>query len=184
MKRGIDLNLPEIIVLTGFMGSGKTTIGMELARLTGRTFIDLDNAIVAETGMSIKDIFYKHGEDFFREVEHKVLKELLAGFFQPLVLGTGGGTLTFQKNWELLSDKHVLTIFLNESFEVIWGRIKNDPHRPLVNLADKDEDIARNAMEHLYIQRLPWYQKADVHLNTHQLKQPDDLLKAILENID
>lgn len=134
------------IVLCGFMGCGKTTVGKRLAQITGNKFIDLDLYIEEKTGLKIKDIFAKYGEDTFRDYEHSACKEV--AHIENAIISTGGGALTFERN--CLEFKDDFTVFLDCPFSVIESRIKNDKSRPLMN---------ENAQS-LYTKRRPLYQKA------------------------
>ena len=88
------------LVLVGMPGSGKTTVGRLLAEKLGRTFVDADEEIVRAAGMSIPEIFEKHGEAWFRELETQVLAQL--GQRSGIVLATGGGCVLFERNYPLL----------------------------------------------------------------------------------
>ena len=84
------------IVLCGFMGSGKTVVGKELAKIMGRRFVDTDQLVEARSGVSIPAIFQVHGEDYFRELERAACAE--AAEIPNCVISTGGGALTFDEN--------------------------------------------------------------------------------------
>lgn len=116
------------IILCGFMGSGKTTIGMELAKIMGRKFVDTDELIEKEQGIAIKAIFAAHGEDYFRELEFECCKKIAD--MKNCVVSTGGGALTFQRNVDVLKTGGKI-IFLDADFDVICSRIGNSKNRPL-----------------------------------------------------
>ncbi len=122
------------IILCGFMGSGKTVVGKELSRILGRKFIDTDEYIEQQNGVSIKAIFASRGEDYFRELEHNACKELASE--KSCVISTGGGALTFERNVEILKQSGKV-VFLDASFEVICERIGNNTNRPLFQDRDK-----------------------------------------------
>ena len=88
------------IVLCGFMGSGKTVVGKELAKIMGRRFVDTDQLVEARSGVSIPAIFQVHGEDYFRELERAACAE--AAEIPNCVISTGGGALTFDENVRIL----------------------------------------------------------------------------------
>lgn len=140
------------IFLCGFMGCGKTTIGKILAKRTGREFIDMDKYIEEKENMTVSQIFETHGEDYFRDVEHQVCKELSEK--QDLIVATGGGALTFQRNVEVIR-KSATVLLISVPVEVISKRLKNDTTRPLLQRPDKEE-----AMRELYNKRLPIYTDA------------------------
>jgi shikimate dehydrogenase len=118
------------IVLCGFMGSGKSTVGRMIAGRMGRTFIDTDEYISEKAGMSIPDIFAKTGEDGFREMEHMACAELAGR--ADAVIATGGGALTFSRNSALFSGKADV-FFLDLPFSSVMHRVGDDASRPLMN---------------------------------------------------
>ncbi|NOX63634.1 MAG: 3-dehydroquinate synthase [Chloroflexi bacterium] len=126
------------IVLTGFMGVGKTAVGREVARRLGRTFVDMDDLIVLEAGMSIPEIFETRGEAYFRELESAVLRQLAAQ--NDLVIATGGGALVDPANRELMT-RTSLVICLSASVSAIEERLSGDETRPLLAAADRRQRI-------------------------------------------
>lgn len=116
------------IVLCGFMGCGKTTVGKELARLLGRKFIDTDEMIENEQGVSISEIFDTHGEEYFRELEFEACKSL--GASDGAIISTGGGAMTFERNVDAIK-KNSKIVFLDVPFDVICKRVGNSKTRPL-----------------------------------------------------
>lgn len=122
------------IILCGFMGSGKTVVGKELARILGRKFIDTDEYIEQQNGVSIKAVFASRGEAYFRELEHVACKELASE--KNCVISTGGGALTFERNVKALRQSGKI-VFLDASFEVICERIGNNTTRPLFQDKEK-----------------------------------------------
>lgn len=117
----------ESIYLCGFMGCGKSHIGKLLSKLLKMPFVDLDSYIVKKEGISIPKIFEEKGEPYFRQLEADCLKELKEGY----IVATGGGTLINEETAKY-ANEHGKTVFLNASFPVCYGRIKNDANRPLV----------------------------------------------------
>jgi len=143
------------VFLTGFMGSGKTTVGRLLSERLDLPFIDLDREIERQAGMSVREIFEAGGEALFRRMEHEALAGAVA---EPgAVIATGGGTMTVERNLELLEASGV-SVWLDPPFSLIAERIgtlgKED--RPLF------QDEAQ-ALE-LYERRLPIYRRADLRL--------------------
>lgn len=116
------------IILCGFMGSGKTVVGTELAKIMGRKFVDTDEIIEKEQGVAIKAIFATHGEDYFRDLEFECCKQI--SDLKNCVVSTGGGALTFQRNADALK-KSGKIVFLDADFDVICERIGNSSTRPL-----------------------------------------------------
>lgn len=116
------------IVLCGFMGSGKTVVGKELAKIMGCRFVDTDEMIEEEQGIAIKAIFASRGEDYFRDLEFEMCKKVAD--LKNCVVSTGGGALTFERNVEAIK-KGSKVVFLDASFDVICNRIGNSTTRPL-----------------------------------------------------
>lgn len=159
------------IVLCGFMGCGKSTIGKQLAKIMNRKYVDIDIYIEKKQNMTVKEIFDKYGEDFFRELEHKTSKELSQE--KNLVIATGGGTLLFERNYSLLSKTGII-VLLDTSLSTIRYRLRNDTKRPLLQRPDKYE-----VMTKLYKERIPIYRKvSDVAVKCR--KPPKDSAKKIL----
>lgn len=122
------------IILCGFMGSGKTVVGGELAKIMGRKFIDTDELIEQQQGVAIKAIFAVHGEDYFRELEHECCKQIAQ--MKNCVVSTGGGAMTFQRNVDALKNTGKI-VFLDADFDVICDRIGNSSTRPLFQDREK-----------------------------------------------
>lgn len=116
------------IVLCGFMGSGKTVVGNELAKITGRKFIDTDLYIEKKQGVSIKAIFAAHGEDYFRELEYECCKELSK--LKNCVISTGGGAVIFDRNVKALKQGGKI-VFLDADFDTVLKRVGDSSTRPL-----------------------------------------------------
>lgn len=142
------------IYLTGFMGSGKTTVGQLLADELGWPFVDLDDDIEAIAGSTITEVFASNGEAEFRRIEHDALKarvhQVLCG--RPVVLALGGGTFAQANNQELLHEAG-LSVWLDAGLGLIQQRIEGQNHRPL---AQDPERFAE-----LYAERQLAYAKAD-----------------------
>ncbi len=145
------------LYLVGFMASGKTAVGAELARLLERPFVDLDAVIEEQVGASIQDIFERRGESAFRDLEHQYLCQTEA--IEGGVIATGGGTMVFERNREVIR-RQGLSIWLDPGLETILARLarswKSD--RPLY-LGDEQ---TRN----LYNRRLDAYRMADLRVTS------------------
>ena len=167
------------IVLIGFMGCGKSTIGKTLADILGLTFHDTDALIEATYEKSIFEMFEEDGEEYFRNAETELLKKLSAEA-NGLVLATGGGMPMRQGNAELL--KQIGTVvFLETKIETILDRLQKDTGRPLADVADKE-----NRLRLLYEMRLPIYrQAAEYCLDTEQ-KSIQEIVSEInaLQGVD
>ena len=136
--------LDKSIVLTGFMGTGKTSIGKRLCALTGAQFIDTDSLIEEKEGMSIPEIFQKYGEDYFRDVESEVIKSLKG--YKGAVISTGGGAVLRRENIDTLRDGGAVIFCLKADIERVFKNIgDNTQSRPLLN--GKTMDEARALLE-------------------------------------
>ena len=127
------------IILCGFMGSGKTVVGKELAKIMGVKFVDTDELIEKEQGVAIKAIFAIHGEEYFRELEHNMCAKL--GNTKNSVISTGGGALTFERNVEAIKAGGGKVVFLFVSFDVICERIGDNTSRPLFQDKEKAREL-------------------------------------------
>ncbi len=122
------------IILCGFMGSGKTVVGSELAKIMGRRFVDTDELIEEEQGVAIKAIFAMYGEEHFRDLEYECCKNVSR--LKNCVVSTGGGALTFERNVEALKESGKI-VFLDADFDVICDRIGDNTNRPLFQDKEK-----------------------------------------------
>ncbi len=121
------------IVLIGPMGAGKSSVARELARLTARRWTDTDKQVVQQTGLSITEIFDRHGEPHFRRLETEALRALENE--QPLVVATGGGIVTQPGNLPLLRALGCVA-FLTASEDVLFERVSRNRRRPLLQTDD------------------------------------------------
>ncbi len=146
------------IVLVGFMGTGKSSVGKIVAETTGRKLVEMDALIEKQEGMMISAIFAGKGEKYFRDKERKVVQELSAKC--GLVISTGGGVVL---NAENIADfkKNGIVICLSATPETIFERVKNETHRPLL----KTKDPLAKIKELLGV-RAPFYARADVTITT------------------
>lgn len=140
------------IVLCGMMGVGKTTVGIKIARLTGREFCDTDNVIVQKYG-NISDIFATHGEGYFRGLERQTIAEITA--CDNLVIATGGGALLDENNVSLCK-KSGKIVYLRASAQTLVERLKADNSRPLLHSGEP----LLNRIQGLLRVRTPLYEKA------------------------
>jgi shikimate kinase len=145
-----------VIVLIGLPGSGKSTVGRQLARKLSASFMDSDHLIEQRLGCSIREYFEREGEQAFRDVEEAVLADATAshdGSNKPIVLATGGGAVIRENNRLLLRGAGRV-IYLRSSPEDLYKRLRHDRHRPLLQGADP---ILR--LKDLYAQRDPMYRE-------------------------
>lgn len=122
-----------MIVLVGLPGSGKTTVGKQLARRLKLPFVDSDHVIEERLGCSIREFFEREGEDRFRDVEQDVIDELSRG--QACVLSTGGGAVLRSGNRQHLHDRGKV-VYLRSTPEDVYRRVRHDRNRPLLLVAD------------------------------------------------
>lgn len=141
------------IILIGFMGSGKSTIGVRLSYRLRIPFLDTDSLIVKKADMSIPEIFEKYGEAAFRQMETDLLKELgeRTGRY---IISTGGGTPLREENRETLKELGTV-VLLKVSPEEVWRRIGKDENRPLLQCDDPQQRI-----RDLLTERSPKYEAA------------------------
>jgi shikimate kinase len=146
------------IALIGFMGTGKSSVGRIVADALHFTYLDTDDVIEARAGVSISEIFDKHGEQVFRDWENRLVEELARR--SKTVIATGGGLPANEANFTSLQT-HALMICLWASPEKILQRVKTQTHRPLLSSPDP---LVR--IRELLAARSPYYRRADVLVNT------------------
>ncbi|MFH1479336.1 MAG: shikimate kinase [Candidatus Omnitrophota bacterium] len=149
------------IVLVGFMGTGKTVVGKALANHLGREFLELDEIIEKKEGTSIKEIFEKKGEPYFRKLEKDVIKEISVK--NGVVVSAGGGAIVDEENLTNLK-RYGTLICLEASPDTILSRIGSSGSRPLLNVPDP-----KNKIEELLKKRKAFYKKSDFLIMTDNL---------------
>ncbi|HUI44178.1 MAG TPA: shikimate kinase [Terriglobia bacterium] len=147
---------PRLVYLVGFMGAGKSSVGAELARALRWPFIDLDTAIEAGQGLSIREIFEQAGEAFFRTLEHAALTELIKS--EPAVIALGGGTFAQGPNVDLIRERGGTSVWLECSTDELRRRCAGITNRPLFR--------DRASFEQLLEQRRPYYELAEYRVST------------------
>jgi shikimate kinase len=140
-----------ILALVGMPGSGKSTVGRQLARRLGLPLFDSDHVIEQRIGCSIADYFEREGEAAFRDLEEQVIAELTQG--SPAVLSTGGGSVLRPANRRRLHDA-AKVVYLRSSPEEVYRRLRHDTVRPLLQV---DDPLAR--LRQLYTDRDPLYRE-------------------------
>lgn len=158
------------IILTGFMGVGKTSVGTRLAKDLGYSFVDTDKLIEADQQMTITAIFAKMGEPYFREVEARIIRDVMQRESQ--VVSTGGGAVIWEMNRKAFK-KAGFVLCLTARPEVIFDRIKHEMHRPLLQAADPMAKI-----KELLESRAKFYSQADITIDTS-----DKSVEAVIEEI-
>ena len=159
------------IALIGFMGTGKSSVGQIVAAQLHFTFLDTDQLIESRVGKTISEVFAQNGEAAFREMEHKLVRELESR--TQLLISTGGGLPINPENMASLKT-HSLVVCLWASPEKIWERVRHQSHRPLLHDPDPLAKI-RNLLN----VREPFYRQADVLVNT-ELRSVKEVAQQIV----
>ena len=150
----------ENVILIGFMGVGKTSLGKLLALKLGRSFIDLDEKIERDSGLTIPKIFETYGEKYFRELEKAAVKEVSAR--RNIVIATGGGTVKDEENLQLLKNSGVLICLTTEP-EEIFRRTARQGERPVL---DGGGNERLETIKKLLAEREQFYSQADFQIDT------------------
>ena len=165
------------IILIGFMGCGKTSVGKRLAQSLNMDFLDTDQLIEEWNGKTISDIFAEEGESAFRVMETDCLKKLLEQARNPFILSVGGGLPIREENRKLLSQiGHV--IYLKVSAEVVYKRLRNDKTRPLLQDANP-----RGRIVDLMSVRKQYYEGAADTIIEVSEKDFETIVEEIIKNV-
>ncbi len=153
------------IVLIGFMGTGKSTVGKTLSKKMGRTLVDIDQRIEEGQKRRIADIFEKDGETVFRDLEKRAIREAVLG--SGLVITTGGGAVMDPENLSVLKERGIV-ILLEAQPDTIYKRVKDSRHRPLLHLpaGQAGSNDVMGEIRRLLAQRQPQYDRADFKFAT------------------
>jgi shikimate kinase len=160
------------IVLFGFMGTGKSSVGKILAERLNMSFLEMDEIIEKEERMSIEEIFKKYGEAYFRELERNLVERISK--IRGYVISTGGGVVLNESNVRLLGINGIL-ISLMAKEEIIYERVKKETHRPLL----KGGDVLKKIKEILDYRR-PFYEKAGYCIDTSN-KSKEEVAQEIID---
>jgi shikimate kinase len=158
------------IIIVGFMGSGKTTVAHELARQLNGQAIDLDELITKRERRSPREIIEQDGEEGFREIETRMLREVLDEG-AARVIAAGGGAWTIAVNRKLLTEHSAFVVWLDAPFELCWKRINGGEARPLA----RSHEMAQK----LYDERGPIYELADARIKIHENESAEDIAKKV-----
>lgn len=161
----------KIIAIVGLMGAGKTTLGLRLAKKLKFYFIDSDLEIEERQRRSIKQIFAKEGERYFRKIEAAIIDELIKRG-ENMVLSLGGGAFIDPQTREILKEKS-LVVWLHASIDETLCRISSKNNRPLLNNPNK-----RQVLQDLMKKRYPLYAEADLNFNTSAISH-DKIIEEI-----
>jgi len=160
------------IVLLGFMGTGKSSVGRELADRLQLEFVDIDEDIVGKCGCSIPDLFEEKGEETFREIESDSIRYWSSR--NSVVISCGGGAVTNPENLELLSENGTL-ICLTANADTVLARVGADTNRPLLKAPDRKERIQK-----LLEERAPLYEQIKHRVCTDN-KTLDQVVDEVLK---
>ena len=166
-------------VLMGYMGSGKSTVGLYLSNHLKCSYIDLDNYIEEQEKGSISKIIHDKGVIYFRKREHEYLNTLLESS-GPLVLSLGGGTPCYHNNMNLIMESGQFTsIYLQSSVSFLTDRLfSQKSHRPLIAQIEEKSELAEFIGKHL-LERSGFYHQADYTINVED-KSPLDIVNEIV----
>ena len=167
---------PPIVALTGFMAAGKSTVGRALGNLLRWNFFDLDYEIECREKLHVREIFRRHGESRFRQLETEALRAVLKSASVPTVIALGGGTFVERKNAALLRSYRAHVVFLEIAVELLLDRCRAASARCPENPRPLAEDP--DAFYELHAQRLPSYRRAQLIVNT-QSKSAEQVAREI-----
>lgn len=163
------------IILLGYMGAGKTTLGMALARQTGLPFYDLDWYIEERFHQTIPQLFEKYGEKGFREIEKEMLHEVAE--FENVIISVGGGTPCFFDNMAYMNEQ-AQTVYLEATPEVLQQHLAmSKTERPLLKNKTQEE-VCRFIADSLE-QRKPYYEQARYRFNTSLLSDNEKIQDSV-----
>lgn len=167
------------VFLIGYMGSGKSSLGRQLAREMKREFIDLDKYIEERFHATIRQIFDRHGETEFRKIERNIIHEVAE--FENIIIACGGGTPCHYDNMDYMLS-HGLTIYLNVSPEILALRLSlpgSRTKRPLI--AGKTDEELLGFVQNELEKRLPYYTRAEIKFNATHLKDKSETIQTALK---
>lgn len=167
------------IVLIGYMGSGKSSIGKKLAKVLGFPFTDLDSEIEKQEGRSVSEIFSKKGEIYFRKIENAVLKNILSQTGN-MVLATGGGTPCYADSMLFMTEqKEVVAVYLKTPLDVLCKRLFAEKStRPLIAHLKSEEELNDFIRKHLF-ERAFYYNQAHLIIENGP-EDVDDIIEKII----
>ena len=170
------MNAAKSVVLIGMMGAGKSSVGRCLQRQSGLARLDTDEMLAAEFGMSIAQIFEKHGEEKFRDAETDLLRKLAPD--RPAIIVTGGGIVLRHQNVDLLKSVGTV-IWLAADEATLFERAARRDHRPLLQ-----KENPRAVFSRLFEEREPLYAAAaDIRIDTSRMNH-DEVAETILNKIE
>ncbi len=167
------------IYLIGFMGAGKTTVGKLLAEKFNMPFADLDDVIEKKTDLTIPMIFEKHGEKYFRRLETDTLQGIAK--YPGNIIATGGGIILSAKNRKTMKDTGT-TIYLKWQTNILYQRIKNSTHRPLLKKSKNESQLVQ-LMDKMLEKREPFYEQANIIIEGNEGTTPGEIVALIIQKL-
>lgn len=172
--------MKDNIALIGFMGSGKTTVGRQLAKALEMKFIDIDKMISMKEKKSIPEIFQEKGELYFRNLEREIIEE--ESRENNIVIATGGGAIVDNENIKNLKKTSYL-VYLNTSLECIYERVKNGRNRPLLNdVEDLFATISELHSKRAWLYEISADFKIGIELNSNIYDSVDIIKEAYIKS--
>lgn len=171
----MNKNLKHNVILIGFMGSGKTSVGKVLAKRLSYGFHDTDEMLERRAGDTINHIFEVHGEEYFRSMETGLLKDMLSDTDRT-VISTGGGLPLREQNAKLLREMGYV-VFLKAAKQTVVNRLVHDTTRPLLQGGELEQKV-----EHLLEIRTPIYEKAAHKMIATDGRTIEDIAAMIMES--
>lgn len=163
------------IIIIGFMGTGKTTVALELARKLNCRAIDLDDLITQREKRSPKEIIQQDGEEAFRSIETQMLREVLMEA-SGRVVAVGGGAWTIAENRKVIVEHGAFTVWLDAPFELCWKRIEAGREaRPLA----RSREMARK----LYTERRPVYESAEARVTVKENESVEEIATKVARTV-
>lgn len=148
------------IVLLGYMGCGKTTIGKIISKITGKRFIDLDSYIESTTNQTISNIFSSKGEVYFRKIESDCLKVIM-GNYDNVILSLGGGTPCYFNNMDMILSKSNNVFYIKVPTNTLSNRLfLRKKKRPIISNIQSIEKMNEFVSKHIF-ERMPFYEKSN-----------------------
>jgi len=170
------MHKPDNIILIGLMGTGKTTVGRQLARKLKMDFYDSDRVIEERTGADIPLIFEKEGEDGFRKRELAIIDELTQQ--KNIILATGGGAILHPENRNHMINRGTV-FYLKSSLKTLIERTSKDKNRPLLHAEEPAEDILKRLLE----ERGPLYEKTADYIIETANNSIHSVIQAIIKSL-
>jgi len=169
------------IIILGYMGSGKTTVGRLLAKQLSLPFVDLDNYLSEIHGQSISNLFLEHGEIGFRKLEKTALNNFLDSA-QTSVLSLGGGTPCYADNMRSVIQSTPFTFYLSPTISTLSYRLYFEKdHRPMISHLVSEEDLREFIAKHIF-ERKQFYEQAN-HILHVSNETPQELVNQIVKKL-